>query len=151
MKGKGVFLYGLLGLIVILGVLTIATSARYDTAPDKVVESFYGWYLGYIGSEPLANPLVDKALASNSAVTARFVAQVEETVASFGDGSGYDPVLLAQDVPERIEVNEAHVKGDAASVTVKMYWGGNPRPSLRQVELVLDGKEWKIDRVTLLK
>ena len=37
MKGRTVFLYGLLGLLVVFGVVTMASGARYDTAPDKVV------------------------------------------------------------------------------------------------------------------
>ena len=66
--------------------------------PEDVARGFYDWYLGYIGdpaSEEMRNPLVDGAYRSSEHLTAEFVQEVDEIIASFGDQGGYDPFLCA--------------------------------------------------------
>ena len=118
-------------------------------APEVVVSSFYDWYLWYIrGSGEMRNPLVDGAYRGCGALSDRFADEIERTLASFDKG-GFDPILMAQDVPERVEVSEAAVAGDEASVKVQMFWGNNPTPSERTVTLVLIDGSWKIDAIAL--
>jgi len=118
-------------------------------APETVVSSFYGWYLWYArGGEEMRNPLVDGAYRDCGYLTDRFVGEIERTLASFDKG-GFDPILMAQDVPERVEAGEAAVTGDEASVTVQMFWGNNPTPNERTVKLVLVDGGWKIDAIAL--
>ena len=69
-------------------------------------------------------------------------------MASFDKG-GFDPILMAQAVPERVVVGEVTVSGGEASVNVQMFWGGNPTPSKRTVNLVLVDGRWKIDSIAL--
>ncbi|MBN1976538.1 MAG: DUF3828 domain-containing protein [Anaerolineae bacterium] len=118
-------------------------------APEMVVSSFYDWYLWYArGSGEMRNPLVDGAYRDCGALTDRFADEIERTLASFDKG-GCDPILLAQDVPERVEVVEAAITGDGASVRAHMFWANNPTPGERIVTLVLVDGNWKIDAIAL--
>ena len=114
-------------------------------SPQEVVTKFYRWYIGYPG-----NPLVDKEYRASPHLAESFVQEVDETLASFDQGGG-DPFLLAQDIPEQFTVDEATVSGDRASVAINLFWGGNPTPSPRQVDLELIYGEWKITRVSILE
>jgi hypothetical protein len=58
---------------------------------------------------------------------------------------------LAQDIPERFSVDEAEIAGDQAIVMVDFYWGGNPTPSKRRVDLTLVDGEWQITDVSLVE
>ena len=118
-------------------------------APEVVVSNFYDWYLWYArGGEEMRNPLVDGAYRDCGALTDRFADEIERTLASFDKG-GFDPILMAQDVPERVEVIEIAVTGDEAGVKVQMFWGNNPTPSERTVTLVLVDGNWKIDAIAI--
>ena len=114
-------------------------------SPQEVVTKFYRWYIGYPG-----NPLVDKEYRASPYLAESFIREVDETLASFDRGGG-DPFLLAQDIPEQFTVDEATVSGDRASVAINLFWGGNPTPSPRQVDLELIYGEWKITRVSILE
>lgn len=117
-------------------------------APDMVVRLFYGWYLRYIDRDgEMRNPLVDRAYRDSRYLSEAFVEEIDETLASF-DRSGFDPLLLAQDIPVRIEVGGMEVLGREARVTVEMFWGGNPTPSQRVVELRLMNGQWMIEGVS---
>jgi hypothetical protein len=121
--------------------------------PVEVVTKFYRWYIGYP-----ANPLVDEAYKSSPYLSEELIQEIEETLASFANGrsgpaSAYDPILLAQDIPESFTVEEESLSGDRATVIVHLFWGGNPTPSDRRVELerVRQDKEvrWKIVDIRL--
>lgn len=128
----------------------VPTTDERPTGPAAVTQAFYEWYLSYIGdraSGEFRNPLVDRAYADSPYLTARYVGQVDEALATMQQG-GYDPILQAQDIPERIEVQEPTPSGDSATVTVLRYWGGNPEPSPMVVHLVRQNGQWLIDNVT---
>lgn len=84
--------------------------------PSETVESFYDWYLAYEG-----NPLVDQAYKSSDLLSDGFVAEVEETIASF-DRGGADPILCAQDRPGEVSVGAAAVSDNTATVPVTQIW-----------------------------
>jgi hypothetical protein len=110
-------------------------------APDAVVDSFYRWYLDYPG-----NVLADGAYRSSKYLTAEFIAQVDEIVASFNRG-GYDPFLCAQDIPGDLAVGESSVTGEAASVIVHQTWNpGTEYAFTRDVTVSLEIADgaWKI-------
>jgi hypothetical protein len=140
-------LYNLSILIVLALNLLLGACVRQTQepamSPQEIVTKFYRWYIGYPG-----NPLVDKEYRTSPYLAASLVQEVDETLASFDRGGG-DPFLLAQDIPERFIVDEATVSGDRASVAVNLYWGGNPTPSPRQVDLKLTDGEWKITRISI--
>ncbi len=116
-----------------------------DQTPDVVVASFYNRYVGYIENDggAMRNPLADGFYRDCPELSETFVAAVDEAVASFDKGA-FDPILLAQDVPERVAVGEAELVGDGARVTVEMFWGGNTEPSERVVTLERIDGNWEI-------
>ncbi len=127
--------------------------ADSDLSPAGVVERFYGWYLDNSGfdaeSNTFHNPLVEGTYKESPYLTNGFVRSVEETLASFeGAGGGYDPILQAQDRPERFTVENEEISGDTAKVTLATFFSGNPQAHLLAVELKQEGGTWKIDNVT---
>lgn len=119
-------------------------------APEDVTQSFYDWYLDQIGpldSDTRRNLLVEGTFKESPYLTERFVGEVEETLASF-DRGGYDPILLAQDIPVEFEVQSPTITGDEATAIVLRFWGGNPEPTPMTVHLVRRDGQWLIDDVT---
>jgi hypothetical protein len=106
-----------------------------------VVTKFYRWYIGYPG-----NPLVDRKYRESPYLASTFVHDVDEALAG---GFHADPILLAQDIPERFTVEEAEISGDEAVATVHLYWSGNSTPSIRRVDLRLIDSQWKITDVSM--
>ena len=154
MKGRLLVGVGLVAFLVVGGVVLVGLPTAQATdglAPDAVVSEFYEWYLGYIdGAGERRNPLVDRAYRSSEHLSDGFVAEVDEQLDSAEHILG-DPFLLAQDVPVKVELGEAIVEGNEATVAVEMYWGGNPVPSERMVSLVQIGGQWHIDGVTMAR
>lgn len=106
--------------------------------PEQVVQTFYNWYIHYPG-----NPLADKAFYGfGMYLTQDLIEETVEIVAGFEMG-GYDPILLAQDLPTDITVQEAEVRGDDATVRVDTSWDGHALT----LRLVRDGSLWKIDGI----
>ena len=116
-------------------------SREPELSPQEVVTKFYRWYIGYPG-----NPLVDREYRQSPYLAESFIRDVDEVVEG---GFQADPILLAQDIPERFTVEEADTSGDQATVTVHFYWGGNPTPTERSVDLRLMDGEWKITGVSM--
>lgn len=114
-----------------------------DMSPTEVVTKFYRWYVGYPG-----NPLADREYRESPFLAASFV---EEVDAALGTGFRADPILLAQDIPERFTVDETDIANDEATVMVSFYWSGNPEPSRRSVRLELIQGEWKIVDVSVVQ
>ncbi len=154
MKGRLLVGVGLAALLVVGGVALLGLPTAQATdglAPEVVVSEFYEWYLGYIdGAVERRNPLVDRAYRSSEHLSAGFVAEVDDQLASAEHILG-DPFLMAQDIPVNVELGEAVIEGPEAKVAVEMYWGGNPVPSERMVSLIQVGGHWQIDGVTMPK
>jgi len=114
-----------------------------EMSPQEVVTKFYRWYIGYPG-----NPLVDREYRESSYLAESFIQEVD---AALDGGVLADPILLAQDIPERFSVDEAETSGDEATVIISLYWGGNPTPTKREIDLeVLDGA-WRIADVSMIE
>jgi hypothetical protein len=125
-----------LGCVLLL--MAACASKEPELAPAEVVTRFYRWCIGYPG-----NPVVDREYRNNPDLAPSFIDSVDAVVASM-DGGGADPLLLAQDIPERFTVDEAEVSGDRATVIVNFYWGGSDHPSRRLVELEATDGVWLI-------
>jgi hypothetical protein len=123
--------------IVALVVLLLVVAASYGISrsastagglePAAVVREFYGWYLEYIGdrgTDGMRNPLVDGAYRTSPHLAPEFVREVDELIAGF-EGGGFDPFLLAQDIPTEIKVGEAKITGRAALVPVTTSFAGH--------------------------
>ncbi len=114
-----------------------------DLGPAEITTRFYRWCVGYPG-----NPTVDREYRNSPYLAESFISEIDETVASMAAG-GADPLLLAQDVPERFIVDEAQITGDVATVRVDFYWSGNDTPAGREVALRLIDGAWKITGVSV--
>jgi len=118
-------------------------SREPEMSPQEVVTKFYRWYIGYPG-----NPLVDREYRESPYLADSFMQEVDETLEG---GFRADPILLAQDIPERFSVDEADITGNQATVIVSLYWGGNPTPTTRRVDLTLIDREWRITDVSMIE
>ncbi len=107
--------------------------------PVGNAKAFYTWYLAYAET---GNPLVDGAYRDSDFLTAAFVAKVDETIAGF-DRGGYDPFLLAQDVPTAFAVDPGYIE-DTALVDLSF---GPESVKLIQVNFVRENGRWLIDDV----
>jgi hypothetical protein len=117
--------------------------------PEMVVKDFYEWYVGQFRRDgEMQNPLVAGAYRERADLSAGFKAEAEETVASFDKG-GYDPILLAQDIPVEVRVGAVEMAGYEAEVAAELFWGGNPTPSERTVTLQLIDGAWKIAAIAM--
>ena len=112
------------------------------TPPEMIVENYYNWYLN---NEAKGLLLSDSETYSNSEyVSDVFVKKVENILASFRDGGGYDPILCAQDTPRMIKAEKAEINKDNATVIVRSdlccdHWF--------KVSLKFQNGQWKITDV----
>ena len=153
MKEKQATLFVLsvaVALTVVLGECSPAPipSEVMSVTPEKVVESFYNWYVGYPG-----NLLVDGAYRSSEYLTEEFIQKVDGIIVSFDKG-GYDPFLCTQDIPGEFTVEKAVMLGREASVwVVHEIWNFDTRYELiddLEVRLRLLDGQWKIADVICL-
>lgn len=118
-------------------------------SPVEAVESFYSWYLAYIGDpagDDFRNPLVDRAYRQAPHVSEAFVeemdALLEQEIEEFG-GIHADPILQAQDFPAGFEVV---APGPAEEiVTVNLFFGETVHPV--QVRVVQKDGQWLVDGI----
>lgn len=117
-------------------------------SPEEATLTFYNWYIEQTKGpdEELRNPIQDGAFREGPNLSPQFVREVEQITASF-EGGGYDPVLLAQDIPERVEVEFVADADGRATVLVQRYWDGNPEPVPMWVRLSKAGDQWLIRQV----
>ena len=111
---------------------------------------FFDSYIACVRQTFVDGAAEDCLAAADSFVTPAFVAQVEEIKADFDKG-GYDPVLLAQDVPMGIALETAIIADDRATIVLQRYWGGNPIPTPMQVHLRRIEERWLVDEVSSMK
>lgn len=137
--------YSLAGALVLLALLSpaCAPAATPELGAAQVTAAFYRWYIGYPG-----NAVADDAYRASPYLAEEMVAAVDALRAAETRGAA-DPFLLAQDIPERFEVGEAAVAGETATVPLRLYWAGNPTPTVRVVQLELLDGEWRIVGVTV--
>ncbi|MFO7634218.1 MAG: DUF3828 domain-containing protein [Caldilinea sp.] len=128
------------GFLIILVAVAYATLAFVifpsiaQPAPDRVVHNFFTWYIEYAQQ---SNPLVDKAYRSSNALSPEFVARLDE----FTSGQMmFDPILCAQDVPERITTAAPVISGSSATVKVETSFASHSF----DVRLAREGSSWKI-------
>lgn len=115
-------------------------------SPESVTSRFYQSYLQYARTQ--GNPLVDGFYRQSDDLTGAFVSRIADELASAGLG-GFDPLLLAQDIPMHIDIGRSAGRDGRVQVPVFEYWTGSIRQL--QVELVKVDGSWKIDAVTAVE
>jgi hypothetical protein len=141
----------LISLIVFgLGVAIVSGQEDETAAIQEVVESFYADYLVQLQSEiahGTGSPLIEGAYRSSPYLTPGWIANVDNTLATIENGATLiDPFILAQDVPERVEVEVTEVWADGAETLVRQYFSGDPFS--HNITVLLNNRDgWKIDYV----
>lgn len=132
-------------LTVILATAVIISGAYafgvYNRANDPlaVASDFYQEWMEYQGS-----PLADKFYLDHSSLSQKLEDKIDHAVSTFDKG-GYDPVLMAQDKPSRIEMETTRRAGKTAIVTVTEYFGGADKKL--KVDLAKEGWKWQISDI----
>lgn len=136
-------------VVMVLGLLPGLAVAQAPESPEAAALAFYEWYLDYAGydeeADTMQNPLVDGAYRDSAYLSADLVARMDALLA---EGPGYDPFLCAQDIPAHVAV-EAIVAGEeAASVLVRLFFGGNPQSHNLMADMIREEGAWRIDAIT---
>jgi len=125
-----------------IAAFTFAQAAAAQLAspsPSAVVASFFEAYLERLENiDSEGNPLANRAYADFDELSPAFIDELDALIGGPGF-IRFDPFLLAQDVPARIEVGAEVIAGDGASVAVVQYWPSGPDEEtarLLTVELV---------------
>jgi hypothetical protein len=121
--------------------------APAQLSPAETVDAFYTWYLDYIqpGSEQMRNLLVDRAYRESPYLSAAMIERVDALLESFKQqmGGGYDPFLMAQDIPQEIQAQSG---AQEDTVIVRKLFGVSWREL--QVSLVQHDGVWLIDDIS---
>jgi hypothetical protein len=114
-------------------------------SPEAATEAFFTWYVentrAIMDGErdaPASGILSDESDA--------LTPELKAELAANSNGPA-DPVLFAQDLPGRIEVERWQMAGDTACVIVHKLWEGSP-PSDLTVDLVRSGETWLVDDIS---
>ena len=111
------------------------TNSEILREPEEIVEVFYNGYLVYDG-----NPLVDKTYQNNNLLTDMFITYLDDFSA---EGMIYDPILCAQDRPERVITGKAEISDGTATVPMLSNFAEHSF----KVELHRVDGAWKINMV----
>ena len=115
-------------------------------APEAATEAFFTWYIENtraIWSGERDAPETGALFTESEALTPEFKAEL-----TANSGGPADPILFAQDLPGRIEVEHWQTAGDTAWVIVHKFWEGSP-PSDLTVDLVRVGETWLVDDISM--
>lgn len=96
-----------------------SATAPATKSPAQVVADFYNWYLDYAQTR---NPLVDHAYRGRPELSAAFIATLDRATSGTLQA---DPVLCAQNVPEKVTPGAATVTGDTAILAMTSSFEGH--------------------------
>ncbi len=119
--------------------------------PVETVKAFYAQYLGYItagsdgGRSPdgMRNPLVDGTYRQSPFLSQAFVEKVDAILGSFEKG-GYDPFLMAQDIPQSFDV--AAGPGENSAILSENFGPGSSIQVL--VTMKMEKGRWLIEDIS---
>lgn len=117
------------------------------SVPAEIARLFFEAYTNAIRN--LEPTIGSSAFEAQKYLSPAYLQQVAEIKAGF-DGSGFDPIMQAQDVPpEPLEIKSASVNGNQATVVLQLGRGLLEKPFERVVSLDLIDGHWLIvpDRV----
>jgi hypothetical protein len=138
-KAASIFLTVLLSTAIIAGI-SYAFRGFDPQSPEEVVAKFYTDWTSYEGS-----PVGAQIYRGHASVSEDLALKLDQTIASFPEGGGFDPVLCAQDLPESLSITLLSKDRNNAEVLVEEdFWG-----SLKNVDvaLVKNWSGWKIKSI----
>jgi hypothetical protein len=135
MRHKHIWLMALCFLALMLALPALAQDAP---GPVDTVRQFYEAYM----AEPAARA---GGHHGSPYLTAALIERID-TILSDATNN-YDPILCAQDVPERIEAKLLDQWDDSGLVMMSAYFAGNPRSRSFAVDVVREGDAWKLDSI----
>jgi hypothetical protein len=115
------------------------------TPAEEVTQKFYDWYEAALGTRT-SSLLSDGAYRSSPYLSVELVHELDGIVASFGNGSRYDPILFAATTPQIVSVRLESLADDEARVTVRESWPDAYQDILVRLQPV-DGR-WKLVDLT---
>jgi hypothetical protein len=127
-------------------VATAVASAPGD--PAAVAAAFYDWYLAYADPEAGRNPLVDRVYRESEHLSTAGVAAIDAKLAQMEamyGGLMFDPILMAQALPQAISAEVWKVDGENASVIVHEQFGETVHDVT--VDLVVEEGDWRIAQI----
>jgi hypothetical protein len=102
--------------------------------PEGAAKGFYTWALGYMTQDgELHNPWVDRAYQDSIFLSQAFIQGLDQVLDS-GEGLPYDPVLLAQDLPQAFNTQPCPEPNCAL---VNLQYGES---IIRQLRIEMDGE-----------
>jgi hypothetical protein len=120
--------------------------------PAETVDAFYQEYVAYAGDDFLRtenNPLVDGVYQDSPYLSPRFIQELADYTAAYNP-HGYDPVVMAVQIPSEWTVGEAVVEGDKAVVEIRRAWSTLDTWLPMQVLLKQENGRWLIDDVSVV-
>lgn len=134
----------------LMALFTLPAAAQDD--PAEVANSFYAWYLDYVGydetSQEFRNPLVDGSYQERTELSTELIEEVA-TIQDEQGGYHYDPFLCAQDIPASVEIAEVDYLTDYdVAILMETNFGFNPHPNYMVVSLQEQNTDgWRITGV----
>jgi hypothetical protein len=122
---------------------TIAPTAPISPDPDTVTQNYYNWYLDctnqHLTGTSTGSKQVDCAFNKTGALTDSLVTTLQQAIM-------YDPILCAQNIPDKLTFDKSVITNGTATVMVHTIWGagspGNIQVGLQQLSNV-----WKINSI----
>jgi hypothetical protein len=124
-------------------VSTITPTVPIGLDPDTVTQDYYNWYLNclnqHLTGTNTGNRQVDCAFNKTGALTSDLATKLQQA-------NMYDPVLCAQNLPDKLTFDKSVITNGTATVMVHTIWGagtpGNIQVGLQQLSNV-----WKISSI----
>lgn len=116
------------------------TASPSTDKPEKTVEEFYKWYMGYSG-----NPLTDGAYKSHKSMTNDLIEKIEKDVSK---KNGYDPFLCSKNKATGLSIGTPQTAGNFSSVIVSISSAN--MITLPKVNLQLLNNVWKMVNIACL-
>jgi hypothetical protein len=112
-------------------------SIYFPNTPEQTAAKFYTWYANILRAE--RNPQVLFGFEPEAYLSTGYMKEVSSALVS-ERMEGYNAILLADRLPEKMEVGEVIVEDDTADLTLLRYFAGEDSPSeMRVLMEKLDG------------
>jgi hypothetical protein len=116
-------------------------TAYFENSPQKIASKFYTWYKNLLHSE--RNPELVYGFEPEAYLSAEYIHKVRPALES-RRMEGYNPILLCDQLPVKMEVGNVKVAGERANLVIERYFEGQDSPSPLTVEMEKIDDWWVI-------